>query len=60
MMKIKKLIAGGLSLLLSLSAIIFLPEYSPVAYAATPPDIASQAAALYNANTGIFFPNFSS
>ena len=54
MMKIKKLIAGGLSLLLSLSAITFLPEYSPVAYAATPPDIASQAAALYNANTGEF------
>ena len=53
-MKIKKIIAGGLSILLSVGVITFAPGNGMVTHAATPPNIASQGAALYNANTGEF------
>ena len=53
-MKIKKIIAGGLSILLAVGAISLAPGNGMVTYAATPPNIASQGAALYNANTGEF------
>ena len=50
-MKIKKLVAGGLSILLSIGMISFSSEYAMVTHAAIPPDIKSQGAAVYNANT---------
>lgn len=53
-MKIRKIIAGGLSILLAVGAISLAPVNGMVTYAATPPNIASQGAALYNANTGEF------
>ena len=53
-MKIKKLVAGGLSILLSIGMISFSTEYAMVTHAAIPPDIKSQGAAVYNANTGEF------
>ncbi len=53
-MKIKKLVAGGLSILLSIGMISFSSEYAMVTHAAIPPDIKSQGAAVYNANTGEF------
>ncbi|MDU6629763.1 MAG: D-alanyl-D-alanine carboxypeptidase, partial [Lachnoanaerobaculum sp.] len=53
-MKIEKIIAGGLSILLSVGVITFAPGNGMVTHAATPPNIASQGAALYNANTGEF------
>ena len=45
-MKIKKIIAGGLSILLAVGAISLAPGNGMVTYAATPPNIASQGAAL--------------
>ena len=53
-MEIKKIIAGGLSIILAVGAISFAPGNGMVTYAATPPSITSQGAALYNANTGEF------
>jgi len=53
-MRIKKLVAGGLSILLSIGMISFSSEYAMVTHAAIPPDIKSQGAAVYNANTGEF------
>ncbi len=52
-MKLKKIISGGLVLVLSISIISFAPEYM-AAYADTKPDISAQGAAVYNADTGEF------
>jgi len=52
-MKLKKIISGGLVLVLSISVISFAPEYMAV-YADTKPDISAQGAAVYNADTGEF------
>ena len=52
-MRLKKIISTGLAVVLSVTVISFVPE-SIVAYAATPPSIGAQGAAVYNANTGEF------
>jgi len=52
-MRLKKIISTGLAVVLSISVISFVPECT-VAYAATPPSIGAQGAAVYNANTGEF------
>ena len=44
-MKLKKIISGGLVLVLSISVISFAPEYM-AAYADTKPDISAQGAAV--------------
>ena len=52
-MRLKRIISTGLAVVLSVTVISFVPECT-VAYAATPPSIGAQGAAVYNANTGEF------
>ncbi|MBS6930977.1 MAG: D-alanyl-D-alanine carboxypeptidase, partial [Lachnospiraceae bacterium oral taxon 082] len=52
-MRLKRIISTGLAIVLSVTVISFVPE-SIAVYAATPPSIGAQGAAVYNANTGEF------
>ena len=52
-MRLKRIISTGLAIVLSVTVISFVPE-SIAVYAATPPSVGAQGAAVYNANTGEF------